>query len=114
MSLTLRPKQLRAAAEESVFLIPAVAQLQRDYPKLRCPVRIVHGANDELIEPEQSERLHQVLGNSVLQLVNNAGHMVTYTSDARIGDTVAAIRNEGEERWNPWQEEAHHIGSPRS
>jgi pimeloyl-ACP methyl ester carboxylesterase len=113
-SLTLRPKQLRAAAEESAFLIPAVAQLQRDYPKLRCPVRIVHGANDELIEPEQSERLHQVLGHSVLQLVNNAGHMVTYTSDARIADTVAAIRNEGEQRGELWQEEVHHIGSPRS
>src|SRR3954470_12684839 len=111
-SLTLRPKQLRAAAEESAFLIPAVSQMQQHYSKLRCPLHIVHGADDQLIEPEQAQRLHQMLGHSVLHLVKEAGHMVTYTSDARIGDTVAAIRNEGEERWNPWQEEAHHIGSP--
>jgi len=77
-------------------------------------VHIVHGANDQLIESEQAQRLHQMLGHSVLHLVKEAGHMVTYTSDARIGDTVAAIRNEGEERGNLWHEEAHHIGSPRS
>src|SRR4051812_16212150 len=113
-SLTLRPKQLRAAAEESAFLIPAVAQLQRDYPKLRCPVRIVHGANDQLIEPEQAQRLHQVLGHSVLHLVKEAGHMVTYTSDARIGDTFAAIRNEGEARGDPWHEKTHDVSWQRS
>jgi pimeloyl-ACP methyl ester carboxylesterase len=34
ISLTLRPKQLRAAAEESAFLIPAAAQLQGNIPGL--------------------------------------------------------------------------------
>jgi pimeloyl-ACP methyl ester carboxylesterase len=49
ISLSLRPKQLRAAAEESAFLIPTAAQLQHQYPNIRCPVRIVHGGNDRLI-----------------------------------------------------------------
>jgi pimeloyl-ACP methyl ester carboxylesterase len=77
-SLTLRPKQLRAAAEESAFLLPTAAQFQSRYPDIRCPVRIFHGTGDQVIEPEQAQRLHQVLSSSDLYLVEDAGHMVTY------------------------------------
>ena len=77
-SLTLRPKQLRAAAEESAFLVPTAAQFQSRYPNIRCPVRIFHGTGDQVIEPEQARRLHQVLGSSDLHLVEGTGHMVTY------------------------------------
>ena len=77
-SLTLRPKQLRAAAEESAFLIPTAAQFQSRYSNVRCPVRIFHGRGDKVIEPEQARRLHEVLTNSDLHLVEDAGHMVTY------------------------------------
>ena len=37
ISLALRPKQLRAAAEESALLIPAAAQLQSQYSRIKCP-----------------------------------------------------------------------------
>src|SRR4030088_2085997 len=77
-SLTLRPKQLRAAAEESAFLIPAAAQFQSRYPSLRCPVRIFHGTGDQVSEPEQARRLHQALSRSDLHLLQDAGHMVMY------------------------------------
>jgi len=77
-SLTLRPKQLRAAAEESAFLIPTAAQFQSRYRSIRCPVRIFHGTGDKIIEPEQARRLHQLLSSSDLHLVEDAGHMVTY------------------------------------
>jgi pimeloyl-ACP methyl ester carboxylesterase len=77
-SLTLRPKQLRAAAEESAFLIPTAAQFQSRYRSIRCPVRIFHGSGDKIIEPEQARRLHQLLSSSDLHLVEDAGHMVTY------------------------------------
>ena len=92
ISLTLRPKQLRAAAEESAFLIPAVAQFQHAYSEIRCPVRIVHGARDQLIEAQQSRRLEKVVGHSLLHLVQDAGHMVTYARDAHIVDAVSALR----------------------
>jgi pimeloyl-ACP methyl ester carboxylesterase len=89
--LSLRPKQLRAAAEESAFLIPVAAQLQSQYRSIRCPVRIVHGEGDRLIEADQSRRLHNVLPRSVLQLVEDAGHMVTYADSQGIADAVAAL-----------------------
>jgi pimeloyl-ACP methyl ester carboxylesterase len=90
ISLALRPKQLRAAAEESAFLIPAAAQLQWQYPRIECPVRIVHGDEDHFIECEQSRRLDQALPHSALHLVQNAGHMVHYADPSVISQTVEA------------------------
>jgi pimeloyl-ACP methyl ester carboxylesterase len=91
ISLSLRPKQLRAAAEESALLIPVAAQLQLRYQGIRCPVRIVHGKGDRLIEAAQSRRLHEALPRSLLHLVENAGHMVTYADTPGIADAVAAL-----------------------
>ena len=50
-SLVLRPTQLRAAAEESALLTPMAAQFQASYPNIDCQVRILHGAEDQVIEP---------------------------------------------------------------
>jgi pimeloyl-ACP methyl ester carboxylesterase len=90
-SLTLRPKQLRAAAEESAFLIPEAARLQSRYQDVRCPIHIFHGTGDQIIEPEQARRLHEVLGRSDLHLVRDAGHMVTYVDSATIVQAVESL-----------------------
>jgi pimeloyl-ACP methyl ester carboxylesterase len=90
-SLTLRPKQLRAAAEESAFLIPMAAKFQSYYPSIQCPVHIFHGTADQLIEPEQARYLHRALPGSVLHLVEDAGHMVTYADGAGIAEAVDAV-----------------------
>jgi pimeloyl-ACP methyl ester carboxylesterase len=90
-SLTLRPKQLRAAAEESAFLIPMAARFQSHYPSIRCPVHIFHGTADQLIEPYQAQRLHQVLSRSDLHLVEDAGHMVTYADGAAMTEAVDTV-----------------------
>jgi len=91
ISLSLRPKQLRAAAEESALLIPTSAQLRHQYQGIRCPVRIVHGKSDRLIEADQSCRLHEALPRSLLHLVGDAGHMVTYADTHGVADAVAAL-----------------------
>jgi pimeloyl-ACP methyl ester carboxylesterase len=91
-SLTLRPKQLRATAEESAFLIPEATRLQSRYSGIRCPVHIFHGAGDQLIEPEQARRLHNVLNRSDLHLVNDGGHMVTYADVGTIAQAVDSLR----------------------
>ena len=90
-SLSLRPKQLRAAAEESAFLIPAAAQLQHQYRHIQCPVRIFHGKDDRLIDVDQSRRLHKELPGSLLHLIDDAGHMVTYADASGIADAAAAL-----------------------
>jgi pimeloyl-ACP methyl ester carboxylesterase len=92
ISLALRPKQLRAAAEESAFLVPAVAQLQFQYQHITQPVRLIHGDQDRFIEREQSRQLHEALPGSVLHVVQGAGHMVHYVDPAAIAVAVDAIR----------------------
>jgi pimeloyl-ACP methyl ester carboxylesterase len=87
-SLTLRPKQLRAAAEESALLVLSAAYFQSRYPSIRCPVRIFHGTGDQVSEPEQARRLHQMLSRSDLHLLQDIGHMVIYADGAAI--TLAA------------------------
>jgi len=90
-SLTLRPEQLRAAAEESAMLVPTATQFQSRYSSLRCPVRIFHGTKDHIIEPDQARRLHDVLLPSVLHLVEDAGHMVTYADAPRLAQAVDSM-----------------------
>ena len=91
VSLALRPKQLRAAAEESAFLIPEATRFQSRYPSIRCPVHIFHGTQDQIIEAEQARRLHKVLGRSQLHLVRNAGHMVTYADSIAMAQAVQSL-----------------------
>ena len=90
-SLTLRPKQLRASAEESAFLIPEASRLQSRYQEVQCPVHIFHGTGDQIIEPEQARCLQEVLSRSDLHLVQNAGHMVTYADRATIALAVDSL-----------------------
>jgi pimeloyl-ACP methyl ester carboxylesterase len=91
-SLTLRPKQLRAAAEESALLVRTAGQLQSSYRSIRCPVRIFHGAEDAIIECKQARDLKRALtGRAFLYLVQNAGHMVTYADTAAIAEQVNSI-----------------------
>jgi pimeloyl-ACP methyl ester carboxylesterase len=87
-SLTLRPKQLRAAAEESAYLIPTAAQFQWIYGRLDCPVKVIHGGNDKVIEREQAERLHQALRRSEIQILHDAGHMAHYVHPQAIVKAV--------------------------
>jgi len=94
-----RPKQLRAAAEESALLIPEAMPLQfpeamplqSRYSGIRCPVHICYGTEDQLIEPEQARRLHYVIGRSDLHLVNDAGHMVTYADGGAILHAIDSV-----------------------
>jgi pimeloyl-ACP methyl ester carboxylesterase len=90
-SLALRPKQLRAAAEESALLIPTATQLRASYSKISGQVSIFHGAEDRVIEPKQARDLHQALHRSDLRFVPNAGHMVTYADTAAIVRAVSSL-----------------------
>jgi pimeloyl-ACP methyl ester carboxylesterase len=91
VSLAVRPNQLRATAEDSAFLIPAAAGFQSHYSNLRCPVRIFHGTQDKVIEAEQARRLQRALPRSLLHLVEDAGHMVTYADTEAIAQAVANL-----------------------
>lgn len=91
--MTLRPKQLRSSATESVQMIPAAARLARRYSELAMPLTIIAGAGDLQVLPRlHAQRLHRMLPHSELVLVPGAGHMIHHTATARVADAIDIVR----------------------
>lgn len=90
-ALLLRPGQLRAAAEESALMIPAAAGLSAVYPTIACPVAIIAGKDDAIVEPQQATRLHAVLPLSTVASVPGVGHMLHHFAPADVVRAVQAV-----------------------
>jgi pimeloyl-ACP methyl ester carboxylesterase len=86
--MAVRPSQIQASAAESALMIPSARTLEKQYRALRIPVAIVAGADDQLIESEQSSHLHQDIPHSTLRSVAGTGHMVHQTAT---GEIITAI-----------------------
>jgi len=89
--MAVRPSQIRAGAAESALMIPSVHTLRKDYRQLQMPVAIVAGAEDRLIECEQSAKLHRDISHSTLRCVPNTGHMVHQTATAEIMSAIDMV-----------------------
>ena len=72
----------RKAAEEGL------AALRPRYPGLAVPLVIVVGAQDRMVPPSVSERLHALVPGSELVRVPGAGHMPQFTAPDAV---VAAV-----------------------
>jgi pimeloyl-ACP methyl ester carboxylesterase len=71
--MAVRPSQIRASAAESALMIPSAHTLRKEYRLLQMPVAIIAGAEDRLIESEQSAHLHRDIPHSTLRcLIWNA------------------------------------------
>jgi pimeloyl-ACP methyl ester carboxylesterase len=92
--MMLRPQQLRANAEDAVFMVPAALASSKRHRELRLPVTIIAGADDKVVDPvAQSKRLHGDLPQSRLIEVERAGHMVHYVVPEQV---IAAVDAGGE------------------
>jgi pimeloyl-ACP methyl ester carboxylesterase len=89
--LATRPMPLRASCEEAGLLWFAARRLQERYAALACPMAIVVGEDDWLIEAEQSKRLKAALPRAVLRQVPGHGHMLTHTATAEVISAVDLI-----------------------
>ena len=72
-------------------MIPSANDLQKAYVTLKMPVAIIAGAEDRLIEPEQSVDLHRDISQSSLHCVPGNGHMVHQTATAQIMATIDKV-----------------------
>jgi pimeloyl-ACP methyl ester carboxylesterase len=87
--MLLRPKQIRAVAQDGALMVPAAAYLRTHYPKLDIPVRIFAGDGDKIVDTEaHSAPLHRALPHSTLLVAPGVGHMAHYQLVSQI---VAAI-----------------------
>ena len=72
-------------------MIPASASLQHRDTEGRCPIAVVWGDKDEVVDPDQSEHVHRELTRSIVRRVPGAGHMVHYVAPERLIDATALI-----------------------
>jgi pimeloyl-ACP methyl ester carboxylesterase len=89
--MAVRPSQIRASAAESALMIPSVHTLEKQYRLLQMPVAIVAGAEDRLIESEQSAHLHRDIPHSTLRCVPGTGHMVHQTATGEIMTAIDMV-----------------------
>jgi pimeloyl-ACP methyl ester carboxylesterase len=87
--MSLRPGPLRASASEAVMMQAQALRLMRRQNELEVPAMIVAGDKDRLVMTNwQSQRLHDRVPRSRLQLVAGAGHMVHHTAPAQVAQAV--------------------------
>jgi pimeloyl-ACP methyl ester carboxylesterase len=91
LMLSVRPLHLRAGAEESALMIPAAARMQQHYSELACPVALIVGNEDKIVERQQTLRLQSVVSRSIVRPVPNAGHMVHHAAPAELIDAAALM-----------------------
>jgi pimeloyl-ACP methyl ester carboxylesterase len=85
--LLVRPRALRAAAEDAAFMVPGAAAARHRLGELKLPLRLFAGTEDRVVDCDaQTGRLHRDLPHSELDLVPGAGHMVHYA----VPDWIAA------------------------
>jgi pimeloyl-ACP methyl ester carboxylesterase len=72
-------------------MIPSAHILEKQYRLLQMPVAIVAGAEDRLIESEQSVHLHRDIPHSTLRSVPGTGHMVHQTATAEVMSAIDLV-----------------------
>ena len=89
-ALMVRPLHLRAAAEESAFMIPATARLAPSYPSIAHPVTIIAGDGDRVVAPTQALRLAALIPRAKLVMLPGIGHMAHhFAADEIVRETIA-------------------------
>ena len=88
-ALILAPRRLRASAEEAAMMVPAAAALKNRYADVKVPLLIVTGDGDHVVKFEdQSRRLHKLLPNSRLVVLEGVGHMVHHTKPGKMSEAI--------------------------
>ncbi len=86
--LALQPAALRTDGADRQMAEEGLAALRPRYPGLQVPLVIVVGAEDRMVPPAVSERLHTLVPRSELVRVPGAGHMPQFSDPDAV---VAAV-----------------------
>ncbi|MCF8566430.1 alpha/beta hydrolase [Alicyclobacillus tolerans] len=92
LGLWTRPPQLLAALDDFAALAPFLARMQKDYSQLQCPVAILAGDADKLVDPSaHSAQLHRQIPHSQFIVVPGAGHALTHTHPNVVWSAVDSV-----------------------
>jgi pimeloyl-ACP methyl ester carboxylesterase len=85
VGLMLRPSQIRAASKDATHMVPDAWGMADRYPQLSCPVAIVAGDADAVVDLKaQAQRLHAAVPRSRLDVFAGTGHMTHHADPARV------------------------------
>ena len=85
VGLMLRPSQIRASSKDATHMVPDAWGMADRYPQLSCPVAIVAGDADAVVDLKaQAQRLHAAVPRSWLDVFAGAGHMTHHADPARV------------------------------
>ena len=89
--MLVRPSQIRAAAEDAAYMLPAVASLRKRYADLDIPVVILAGDRDHVVDQKaQATRLSHALRFGEVAFVEGAGHMLHHDACEEVVAVAAA------------------------
>jgi pimeloyl-ACP methyl ester carboxylesterase len=92
LSLSFRPEQLRASAEELRIMNRVADDLSEGYHRIHVPTAIVAGEADHIVDTErQSVRLAQEIPGSKLTLLPDMGHMLHHFEAERLAAIIDGV-----------------------
>ncbi len=87
--MLLRPLQQRATVEDGSRMVTQARALAGRYAALRTPVTLIAGAEDRIVSPDQSARLHAALPQSRFRLLAGVGHMAHHHAQEQIATAIS-------------------------
>ena len=96
IGLSLRPLTLRASAEDTGAMVPAAARMQQRYREITCPVAVLWGDGDKIVEAEHGPRMQAALPQAITRVLPGVGHMVHYAGPDAVLEMVDAVAE-----WKP-------------
>jgi pimeloyl-ACP methyl ester carboxylesterase len=90
--MMLRPSQVRAATKDATHMIPDAYGLSERYANLACPVAIIGGDSDAVVDQTaHALRLHNAVPGSTLDMFAGAGHMTHYADPSRVVRAIERV-----------------------
>lgn len=80
-------------------MLPSAQRLSRNYGEVRCPVIVLAGDADKIVDADlQSRRLPIAIPQARVQIVENVGHMLPHIEAAGVIAAVQRIADENPPR----------------
>lgn len=99
INLVMRPLTLRAAAEDTAMMLPAVASLKKRYGQIRQPTTIIVGLRDRIVDANKhSVRLHKAIPGSELRIQRDEGHMLLYDTSHWVKQALSTMNRRSRRR----------------
>jgi pimeloyl-ACP methyl ester carboxylesterase len=90
--LMLRPSQIRASTKDATHTIPDASWMAGRYPELSCPVAILAGDADAVVDLKaQAQRLHAAVPGSMLDVFAGTGHMTHHADPVRVVRAIELV-----------------------